>query len=185
MEDRAIVELYWQRSERAIAETDGKYGRLCMQISSNMLKSHEDAEECVNDTYLTAWNTMPTEKPNVLSAYILKITRNLALKKIEYNTAKRRNPQMTVSYSELEDVLCVNESIDDHINAKELAEEISNFLRNRDYVHRVVFLRKYWFMDSNQQIAQMLGMSEGKVKMMLFRLRKDLRNYLVEKGYCI
>lgn len=183
MDDSKIIDLFWQRSENAIQETDVKYGKLCMHLARNILSNNEDVEECVNDTYLGAWNAIPPAKPNALCAFIAKITRNLALKKFEFNTAQKRNPEVMISLTELEDCLSGSENAEDLYDAKALASHISTFLRKQDQLSRKVFIRRYWFYDSICEIATQLSMSESKVKTMLFRTRSKLKNYLVEEGY--
>lgn len=183
MDDSAIVDLYWKRSEQAIKETEIKYGKLCMHLAKNILLNLEDAEECVNDTYLGAWNAMPPAKPKVLCAFITRITRNLALKKVEYNTAKKRNPEVEVSLMELDDCISGVENVEHQYDVKILAVNISDFLRAQDYLNRNVFIRRYWFYDSISEIAAQFSMSESRVKSMLFRVRLKLKNYLIKEGF--
>ena len=181
MEDYKIIELYWERSEMAIAETQNKYGNLCRYISCNILSDREDADECVNDTYLTLWNTIPPQRPNLFSAYIGKITRNLALKKFEYNTAQKRNPEAVVSLSELED--CISGHEMPHEDEIMFKNKLNTFLRSLDYEARNVFLRRYWFFDSVKEIAERFDISESKTASMLMRTRNKLRDYLVTEGF--
>jgi len=182
VDDNGIINLYWQRSEQAIKETEIKYGKLCMHLARNILLSFEDAEECVNDTYLGAWNAIPPEKPNVLCAFITRITKNLALKKIEYNTAQKRNPEVEVSLTELDDCISGVENVEHQYEVQVLAKCISDFLRVQNYESRNVFIRRYWFYDSICDIATRFSMSESKVKSMLFRTRNKLKIYLVKEG---
>lgn len=185
MDDSGIIDLYWKRSEQAIQETDIKYGKLCMHLARNILVNVEDAEECVNDTYFGAWNAMPPVRPNVLCAFIMRITRNLALKKIEYNTAQKRNPEVEVSLTELDDCISGIENVEHQYEAEVLAKHISDFLRAQDYISRNVFIRRYWFYDSICDIAVRFSMSESKVKSMLFRARNKLKTHLVKEGFDI
>lgn len=185
VDDKQIIELYWQRSENALQETSNKYGKLCLHLARNMLWNLEDAEECVNDTYFAAWNTIPPEKPNNLCAFILKITRNLILKKIEYNTARKRMPEVEITLSEIDDCVRGNENAEQQFEAEELAKSISIFLRTQDSINRNVFIRRYWFYDSIADISNQFSISESKVKSMLFRTRIKLKEYLIKEGYLI
>ena len=145
MEDLMIIELFFARNEQAINETDVKYGRLCFGIANHILSNDEDAKECVNDTYLSVWNKIPPTRPNDFKSFICKIVRNLSIKKLEYNLALKRSKNMTVSYSELENVLQDNDIYDetDYIN---IGEIISVFLRHEKEESRNVFIRKYFFL---------------------------------------
>lgn len=182
MDDSGIVELYWQRSEAAIKETEIKYGKLCRRIAMNILQNSEDADECVNDTYLGAWNAIPPQKPIVLSSYLCKITRNNALKKYEYYHAKKRNIQVEISLTELEDCVSGIKDVQYQFEAEHIAKVISDFLRTLNYDNQNVFMRRYWFYDSVSDIASRFAISESKVKSMLFRTRSKLKNCLKKEG---
>ncbi len=181
MDDRHIIDLYIKRDENAIKETEKKYGRLCFHIANNILGNEQDAEECVNDTYLGAWNAIPPEEPRCLMAFISRIARNLALKKHEYNTADKRNAYELVSLTELEEILPDSDSLDDR-GDEELGKLISDFLRGEKEDARNVFVRKYWYFDSVENIALRYSFSESKVKSMLFHTRKRLKHYLKLRG---
>ena len=181
MEDFEIIDLYFARNEHAIKETDRKYGKLCFSIAHNLLYSREDSEECVNDTYLSVWNAIPPNKPGHFMAFLCKITRNLSLKRLDYNLAKKRNPDLLVSLEELETVLPDNR-VNPAMEDREIGEAISRFLRTETPQSRNVFLRKYWFFDSIQTICERYGFSESKVKSMLRRTRKRLKLYLKKEG---
>ncbi len=181
MEDVEIIELYFARDEQAIKETGTKYGRLCGQIARNLLQNPQDTEECVNDTYWNTWNSIPPTRPSHLKSFLCKITRNLALKRLDYNNAAKRNPELCASLSELENLL-PDETIRPEISDEEIGKKISDFLRNEKQESRNVFLRKYWYFDSVQQIAQRYGYSEGKIKTMLHRTRERLKDYLIKEG---
>lgn len=183
MEDVAIIALYWERSEEAITQTDQKYGALCRSIARNMLHRAEDVEECLNDTYLGAWNAMPPERPRALCAFLLRIAKNNALKKIEYSTAQKRGGQMDVSLSELEECLPSGARAEEHAELAELTGTINRFLRAQSRQNRQIFIRRYWFFDSIADIAALFGLSEGKTKTLLFRMRGKLRAQLVGEGY--
>lgn len=181
MEDREIIDLYFARDEQAIGQTETKYGRICMSIAGNILHSREDSEECVNDTYLTAWNQIPPTRPRILPAFLCKITRNLSLKRLEQNNALKRSPEILISFDELSYVL-PDHRIDSEMQEEQLGWIISEFLRTEKREARNVFLRKYWFFDSIGEITQLYGYSETKVKSMLMRTRNRLRDYLKKEG---
>ena len=172
MEDSRIVDLYWRRDETAISETERKYGRFCFSISNNILRSREDAQECVNDTYLGAWNAMPPHRPEILSSFLGKITRRLSLKKLRDRSAgKRGGGGVEVSFDELEECVPSGRQIDERIEIAELAEIINAFLEALPLDERRVFLRRYWFFDSVSEISLRFGFGKSKVKMMLKRTR--------------
>ncbi len=181
MDDSQIIELYFAREEQAIRATDEKYGKVCLHTANNLLPSREDAEECVNDTYLTTWNQIPPTKPRILPAFLCKIVRNLSLKRLEQNNALKRSPEMLVSFDDLSYVL-PDHRIDSEMQEEQLGWIISEFLRTEKQDARNVFLRKYWFFDSISEISRMYGYSETKVKSMLLRTRTRLRDYLKKEG---
>lgn len=182
MHDSQIIDLYWKRSDRAIKETDKKYGRLCLYVAKNILANIEDAKEVVSDTYLGTWNAIPPARPNVLSAFLCRITKNIALTKYDYNTAKKRNPEVLKSLSELDEIVSGIEDPQQQYEAIELARIINDFLKLLDYERRNIFLRRYWYYDSISSIASRFSMSESKVKSMLFRTRNKLKVYLFQEG---
>lgn len=181
MDDLQIIELYFARNEQAIKETDSKYGKLCFHVAHNLLFNNEDAEECVNDTYLSVWNQIPPTRPNHFAAFLCKITRNLSLKKIESASAEKRTAAALISLSELEEVL-PDDRIAPGVNDAEIGKLISSFLWQAKPEVRNVFLRKYWFFDSISDIAARYSFSESKVKSMLFHTRNRLREYLKKEG---
>ena len=181
MDDLQIIELFFERNELALKETDAKYGKLCFGVAKNILHNKEDSEECVNETYLSMWNTIPPTRPVRLVAYICKIVRNLALKKYDYTYAERRSPNMMVSLGELIEVLPDNR-IMEGIQEKEIGEAISRFLKTENESARNVFIRKCWFFDSIKEISDQYSFSESKVKSMLHHTRKRLKKYLEEEG---
>ncbi|WMJ84079.1 RNA polymerase sigma factor [Oscillospiraceae bacterium LTW-04] len=182
MNDREIIALYWERSEAAVEETEKKYGKLCRHIAMNILQNSQDVEECINDTFLGTWNSIPPQKPAVLSAYICRIARNCALKKYHYNNSKKRNKQIEISFTELEDCISQNASEENSCETELLAKAISTFLRTLSYENRTIFMRKYWFFDSISDIANRFSMSESKVKSILFRTRGKLKEFLMKEG---
>ncbi|MBE6666627.1 MAG: sigma-70 family RNA polymerase sigma factor [Ruminococcaceae bacterium] len=181
MDDQKIVELYFFRSEQAIKETDIKYGKLCRSIAYNILQNDEDAEECVDDTYIGVWNTIPPKKPDNFMAFVCKIARNLALKRLESETRQKRSQATVISISELEEIL-PDESIAADVSNEEIGKLISNFLRKEKADIRKVFIRKYYFFDSVSEIAERYGFTESKVKNMLYHTRNKLKEYLIKEG---
>lgn len=176
--DSEIIELYFARSENAIRQTQFKYGKLCMSIALNVLKNTEDSEECVNDIFLSVWNRIPPEVPDNFKAYICKIARNLSLSRLRYNMAKKRHPDSLISLSDLDD----NIPAEDGVSDEETGRLISDFLREQSADVRNVFLRRYWFYDSIEDIAKRFSFSESKVKSMLFHTRNRLKKYLAKEG---
>ncbi len=183
MEDAAIVDLYWQRSDRALSETDKKYGRYCQSIAYHICGAREDAEECVNDTYLRAWNRMPTERPAALGAFLGRITRNLALDRIKArNTVKRGGGQAPLALSELEDCIPGGTSPEQALEEKDLEAVIGLFVSALPRAEKTVFVLRYFYLAPIDEIAGKLHFSSGKVKSMLFRSRKKLRAALEKEG---
>ena len=179
MDDREIVALYWERSESAIRETERKYGKYCHAIAYNILYSKEDAEECVNDTYLKAWNSMPPELPDSLSAYLGKLTRNLALNRYAYQHADKRNIHLTEIYDEATEPFADSA---DMLDEMILREAINTFLASLSAETRILFMRRYWYMSPVKQIARDYGLPEGTVKSILSRTRKKFKDYLEKEG---
>ena len=184
MDDLNIIELYFARDEQAIKETDVKYGRLCHSIAYNILHNKEDSEECVNDTYIGVWNAIPPTRPNHFIGFVCKITRNLALKRIEAMNRLKRSQATVVSLDELAEILS-DESIAEDVSDEGITELIGDFLRKEKADVRNVFLRKYYFFDSVGDIAERYGFTEDKVKSMLYHTRKKLKEYLVKEGVAI
>lgn len=181
MDDMRIIELYFKRDEQAIKETDTKYGKLCYSIAYNILKNHEDSEECVNDTYVGVWNAIPPAKPYNFMSFLCKIARNLSLKKLEFMKREKRSADVLVSLDELASIL-PDERIDPDISDEEIGKLISSFLRRQKEDARNVFIRKYYFFDSVEEIARRFGFTESKIKNMLFYTRKKLKDYLIKEG---
>lgn len=181
MDDSAIIELFYARSEQAICELDQKYGRVCHKLSYNILNNLQDAEECVNDAYLGAWNTIPPARPNPLLSYLCRIVRNLSLMRYHANTAAKRNGNYDVVLEELENCLASTDSVERDMEEKELIRRIEDFLETLSVENRVIFMRRYWFSDSYAEIAQRTGLSEKNVSVRLTRLRKQLRRYFMER----
>ena len=182
MEDRAIVALYWARLEIAILETKKQYGRLLRSISRGILKSEEDAEECENDTYLKAWDTIPPQKPEELSAYLAKITRNLSLDRYDaMHAEKRGGGEVPLLLDELTEVIANDAAFPSDTGA--LCEVLNAFLGSLKADARNIFLRRYWFGDSVQEISERSGFGESKIKMSLLRSRQGLKEVLEKEGY--
>ena len=182
MEDSAIIELFFARSEQAIKELDHKYGTICHKLSYNILNSAQDAEECVNDAYLGTWNAIPPSRPSPLSAFLCKIVRNLSLSRYYTNTAAKRNSKYNVVLEELENCLASPHTVETEIEEKELIQLIEDFLKTLSVQNRVIFLRRYWFSDNYAEIAEKTNISEKNVSVRLTRLRKQMRRYFKEKG---
>ena len=182
MDDQQIVALFFERSEEAVREIEAKYGKLCFQIARNILGRDTDAEECVNDAYLCLWNAIPPQRPDNLAAYLSRIVRNLSLKRLCFETALKRNTQLEVPLSELENIL-PDRLAQSGMDYRQLGKLISAFLWREPVHSRNVFIRKYFFFDPVHEIAERYSFSESKVKSMLFRTRSRLRNYLLKEGY--
>lgn len=181
MDDEQIIGLFFERSEQAIQELDAKYGRLCHRLSHNILNNRQDAEECVNDAYLGAWNAIPPAKPAPLSTFLCKIVRNLSLKRYYEKTAAKRNSAYDAAMEELECSLSAPDTVESEITAKELAQIIENFLDTLSVENRVIFMRRYWFSDTYADIAKRAGLSEKNVSVRLTRIRRQMKQYLTER----
>ena len=184
MDDYQIVDLYWQRSQQAITETQSKYGHYCFSIAHHILPAREDAEESVNDTYLAAWNAMPPNRPAILSTFLGKLTRRISIDRWRRLSAgKRGGGAVPLALEELGE--CIPGSSDPaaELEAKELASAISRFLRALSVTERNVFLMRYFELASLQDIETKFDLSSGKVKSMLHRTRIKLRAYLQKEGY--
>lgn len=181
-EDQKIIDLYWNRSENAITETAVKHGRYCTSIAYGILKSREDAQECVSDAYLMAWNAIPPRRPADLGTYLGKITRNLSIDRLRTrNRDKRGGGEMPLALEELEEVVVGSDSPENEAIRKELAASMNRFLRELTVQERYVFVRRYWYLDSLADIAKNTGFSGSKVASMLFRLRGRLKKQLIKE----
>ena len=186
MEDSKIVQLYWSRDEKAIDATADKYGRYCASIARNILGNREDAEECVNDTYLHAWNAMPPHRPGILSTFLGKITRNLSFNRYRYNTAdKRGGGEAAVVLEELLDIVSDSEDPGQAMEYRELVKAIDAFLAGLPAQKRRIFVCRYWYFDSVSSIASRFQMTENNVSVTLNRIRTQLRDYLLEGGFVL
>ena len=181
MEDSKIIELFFARSEQAISELASKYGKLCLKIAKNILSNTSDAEECVNDTYIAAWNKIPPERPMRFLSWLYRVCRNIVCDRIDWNNASKRNSNMNCMLDELEE--CLADS-----NAKyegelsDIGRCLSDFLNGLETEKRVLFVRRYWYGMTIDELADMSGRSKSSVKTTLFRIRAELKKYLDEEG---
>ena len=185
MEDEKIIELYWNRDEDAIKETDKKYRKYCTSIAYNILQSKEDSKECINDTYLKVWNSIPPKKPNVLKLFLAKITRNLAINKYEENKAKKRNNEMDLVLEELEECIPNKKSVEEVFEYNELTQYLNIFLKELSIEKRKIFLERYWYLNSIKAISSKYKLKESNIKVILHRIRNELKKYLNERGIFI
>ena len=181
MDDEKIIELFFARSEQAIGELDTKYGKLCHNLSHNILGNHSDAEECVNDAYLGAWNAIPPAKPNPLQAYICKIVRNISLKLYYRREAAKRSSAYEIAMSEMENCLQSTDTVETEVEARELARIIENFLETLSAENRVIFMLRYAYSDTYADIAKRVGLAEKNVSVRLSRIRQKMKQYLIER----
>lgn len=184
MDDKQILDLYWERSEVAISETSKKYGKYCRYIAFNILHNDEDSEECVNDTYLRAWNSIPPNRPSVLKTFLGKITRNLSLDRYELLNAKKRNGgQMPLVFDEIQECIPSLDSTENIVEEIALTDILNRFLSSLSLEQRKIFMRRYWYLSPIKEIATEYGMSESKIKMSLFRSRNELKKIVRERRY--
>lgn len=181
IDDEKIIELFFARSEQGIQELDHKYGKICRSLSYRIVNSRQDAEECVNDAYLGAWNAIPPARPDPLLSYIMKIVRNISLKIYWKKGAAKRSGCYTVALEEIEACIADQNAVDDEISAKELARIIEGFLDTLTVENRVIFMRRYWFSDSCKDIARLVGLSEKSISVRLTRIRQKMKQYLIER----
>jgi len=183
MDDRDIIALYFKRLESAITETAKKYGKYCFSISNNILRNRQDAEESVNDTYLQTWNSIPPTKPNCLSAYLAKIVRNISLNRIKASkTQKRGSGEYELAYDELAGIISSPQTVEDLIDEISLRDLINRWLESLSSEQRMVFVGRYWYFDSVTTISTKMDFSVSKTKMLLLRLRNELKEYLESEG---
>lgn len=184
LDDSTIIELFFERSERAITELSEKYSETCTRIACNILGNEADAQECVNDTLLGVWNRIPPEKPQPLSAYVFRITRNLAIKKYRTNTAKKRNSFYDLAVDELVNCLTLSDrTVENEVDFERLSEEINNFLHLESRENRIIFVKRYWFGESITEIAREMNSTKHNISVKLSRTRQKLKKHLTEKGF--
>lgn len=183
MDDSQIVDLYWKRQGNAVSQTKEKYGRYLFSIANHILQQYEDSEECVNDTLFGAWNSIPPHRPTVLSTYLGKITRRLALKKHREKTAQKRGGmEADLSLEELADCIPAGRTIDGQLDDRELTQILNRFLSELPVQQRKAFVCRYWYCESIAEISQRFSWSESKTKMLLLRTREKLRQCLKKEG---
>lgn len=186
MKDQQIIELYWKRDESAIRETGDKYGSYCHGIANRILHNYQDSEECVNDTWLKAWNAIPPQRPDVLRQFLGKITRNLSFDRYKAKqAAKRGGGELNVVLDELEECVAGSSDVETEISAKELQRCLNAFIGSLSYRDSDVFLRRYYFVESTAEIAKKYGMKESNVLTILSRTRRKLKSYLIKEGYVL
>ncbi len=185
MDDSRIIDLFFERSEKAISELSLKYGGICLKVATNVLRNHQDAEECVNDSYLGVWNEIPPKRPNPLLAFVCRLVRNISINRYEYNSAQKRKGIYDVCLDELQECISSNETVESEYSANELSRLIDEHLDTLDNTNRMVFVRRYWYMDSFKDISSASGLSEGAVRTRLSRLRNNLKEFLESRGIIV
>lgn len=185
LEDLQIIDLFWARDPAAITETENKYGSYCMKIANNILDNGSDAEECVNDTYLRTWETIPPQRPEVFPPFLGKIVRNIALDRYRYHHAQKRFGKIDAMLSELEDCIPDGDTTAEHLEASIVTDVINSYLAGLSKEKRLIFVRRYWYSQSIREIAKAFCMNEGQVKSILFRLRGGLKLALEKEGVAV
>ena len=184
MDDQRIVELYWERSEKAVSETASKYGKYCYSIAYNVLANNEDAEESVNDTYMDAWNSIPPHRPSILSTFLGKITRRISIDRWRKRSAKKRGSGVIpLVLDELHECVADDKSLEHEFEKRRLSAVVNTFVKSLPETEQKVFLCRYWYMDSIDSICRQFGFSESKVKSMRYRTRGKLRVILRKEGF--
>lgn len=183
MEDEEIINLYWNRQEKAIHETDKKYGKYCTTISFNILQNKEETKECVNDTYLKIWNSIPPQRPNILKVYLGRITRNLAINQYERKKAKKRDYTLEIALEELNECISSKNNVEEEFDYNELVNMINVFLSKLSKDKRKIFLERYWYLYSIKEISSNNRISESNAKTILLRIRSQLKDHLKEGGF--
>ena len=181
IDDEKIIDLFFERSEQGIRELDNKYGAVCHNLSYNIVNNRQDAEECVNDAYLGAWNAIPPVRPNPLLSYIVKIVRNISLKIYWRKEAAKRNSTYTIAMEEIETCIADPNTVETEIEARELARIIEAFLDTLTVKERVIFMRRYAYADTYADIAKRIGISEKNVSVRLTLIRQKMKQYLIER----
>lgn len=183
MEDREIIGLYWRRSEQAVEATAEKYGGYCASIAGRVLNDPEDAKECVNDAWLSAWNSIPPQKPEKLSVYLGRLTRNLSLNRAKARAAEKRGGgQRELALAELEECVPDPRGVEEAVEERELTAALNRFLRAQSEPRRSIFIRRYWYLVPVRELAEEYGMSENAMASLLFRMRGKLRRFLEQEG---
>lgn len=186
MQDTMIIDLYWERSQEAIVQSNQKYGAYCHSIAWNILKNQEDSEECVNDTWLHAWNAMPPQRPSFLKAFLGKITRNLSLNLFEKtHAAKRGGSEVELCLEELAECIPGDTAAERSADALVIREVLNRFLKDLKKDERMIFVQRYWYLRPVKEISDAFSCSESKVKMILLRSRKKLQSALEKEGFVL
>ena len=181
MDDSGIIELFFERSEQAIAELSRKYGGIIKKLAENILRDKQDAEDCVNDTYFDVWNAIPPQRPGSLTAFVCRIARNISLDRFRKNSSQKRGAY-AVCLDELAECVSSKETVETQFAAAELTKHIEEFLDTLGETNRLIFVRRYWYIDPIKDIAAASGLSGGAVRTRLTRLRARLKEYLTERG---
>ena len=185
IDDEKIIDLFFERDQQGIRELDMKYGKICHNLSYNIVNSRLDAEDCVNAAYLGAWNAIPPTRPNPLLSYIVKIVRNISLKIYWRKEAAKRNSIYTIAMQEIEACIADQQTVEDEIEARELARIIEVFLDTLTAKERVIFMRRYAYADPYADIAKRVGISEKNVSVRLALIRQKMKQYLIEREVLI
>ncbi len=182
LEDNKIIELFFQRKNRAITAISEKYGKLCFKVAYNILNNHEDSDECVNDAYLGAWNTIPPKEPNPLKAYILRLTRNQALNRYDYNSAKKRAGNFALCIDEIGYCISGSEDPAEVFETKQLTEYINEYISSLSEADRLLFVRRFWYAEPYEELSVLTGVKVSTLKVKIMRLRDGLKDFLVQKS---
>ena len=185
LEDREIIDLFFERSEQAIRELDRKYGGAVRKTAQNILRERQDAEECVNDAYLGVWSSIPPQRPDSLGSYVCRIARNQAVSLLRSLTAEKRNGSFDLVLDELAECIPSSADVEAEIEGKELARAVNRFLASLGYDDRFLFIRRYFYADSVKAIAAAMGRRENQLSVRLFRLREKLRKTLIKEGLLV
>lgn len=181
IDDEKIIEMFFERSEQGIRELNNKYGKIFRSLSYNIVSNWQDAEECVNDAYLGAWNAIPPAQPDSLRTYVCKIVRNISLKAYRRKEAAKRRSTYTIAMEEIEACTADPNTVEAEIEARELARIIESFVDTLSVENRVIFIRRYWFSDSYKDITEFVGLTEKNVSVRLSRIRQKMKEYLAER----
>ncbi len=182
MDDKQIIGLFFQREEQAIKEVEMMYGSFCKRIAMNILSNHEDAEECVSDTYFSVWNQIPPTIPDSFKSFLGRITRNISISRFRAMHAKKRFSGMEVMLSELNDCIPSLETVENQVELKHLSDYICDWLDDLREEDQMFFIRRYWFGDSVQNLAIKCGITPAQMAQRMLRLRKSLKSDLEQKG---
>ena len=178
MDDSAIIQLFWERSESAITELSKKYGDYCLRLSANILPDRQDGQECVNDAYLALWDAIPPARPDSLRAYLSRVVRNLSCGRADYRSAAKRDDRHRVCIQELDQCFPAPDTPESTLESRQITQTINAFLDQLDKTNRIIFVRRYYYFDTCKQIGKRVGLSESAVTTRLQRLRERLRKAL-------